>query len=78
MHAARFAWRAARVRLSPLIREDGDEAAVAGIEIEMAFRCLVEIGLLKHEGHAEDALPEVDGRLAIGAIQGDVVHALAM
>src|SRR6478609_6941592 len=38
----------------------------------------VEVGLLEHEGHAQDALPEVDRGLAVGAHEGDVVDALGL
>ena len=38
----------------------GDQPAVAGIEIEMAFAGLVEVGLLEDERHAEHAFPEID------------------
>src|SRR5215218_8820891 len=70
--------RAARVGLALLVREDGDEAPVTGIEVEMALRLVVEVGLLEDEGHAEDALPEADRRLAVGPDERDVVDALAL
>ena len=56
----------------------GDQAAVAGIEVEMVGLGIVEVGLLEHEGHAEHARPEVDRRLPIGANQRDVMHALGL
>ena len=58
-----------------LAREDGDQAAVTGIEVEMAHRMIVEVRLLEYERHAEHALPEVDRALAVGAHECDVVHA---
>ena len=61
-----------------LVGEDGDQPAVARIEIEMALRGLVEIGLLEDEGHAEHALPEIDRGLAVGADQRDVMDALRL
>ena len=64
--------------LGILAREDGDETPVARIEIEVVGLGIVQVGLLEHEGHAEHALPEVDGGLAIGAHQRDVVNALRL
>jgi len=59
-----------------LIGEDGEEAAVAGVEVEVVLVGLAEVGLLEDEGHAEDALPEIDGALFGGSDKGDVVEAL--
>lgn len=39
---------------------------------------VVEVGLLEDEGHPEQTLPEVDGRLAIRPGDRDVVDALAL
>src|SRR6185437_5307826 len=78
MHAAGLRRRPARVGLAALVGENGDEPAIAGIEIEMAFGRLVEIWLLEHEGHAEHALPEIDGCLAVGSGERDVVYTLAL
>ena len=50
-----------------LVREDGDQPAVAGVEVEVALGLVVEVRLLEHERHAEHALPEVDRRLPVGA-----------
>ena len=61
-----------------LVGEDGDEAAVARIEVEVALSLVVEVGLIEHERHAQQALPEVDRRLPVGAADRDVVHALAL
>ena len=66
------------VRRSPLVGEDGDQAAVARIEVEVALVGVVEVWLLEHEGHPEQALPEVDRGLTIGPHQRDVVDALAL
>ena len=54
------------------------EAPVARVEVEMALRGPVEVGLLEDEGHAQDALPEVDRGLPVGAHERDVVDALAL
>src|SRR3954454_18907827 len=61
-----------------LVREDGDEAAVARVEVEVALGLVLEVRLLEHERHTEHSLPEVDRRLPIRADDGDVVHALAL
>jgi len=44
----------------------------------VALRLVVEVGLLEHERHSEDALPEADRRLPVGADDRDVVDALAL
>ena len=69
---------AGRVGRALLVGEDGDQAAVTGVEVEVALRSIVEVRLLEDERHAEHAFPEVDRRLAVGAGDGDVVHALAL
>src|SRR3954447_12088623 len=61
-----------------LVREDRDQPTVARIEVEVALRLVVEVRLLEDERHPEHAFPEVDRRLAVGADQRDVVHALAL
>ena len=58
--------------------EDGDQPAVAGIEIEMVLLGIVEVGLLEHQRHAEHAFPEVDRGLPVGANKRDVMHALRL
>src|SRR5690349_15717156 len=78
MHAARIGRRAGRVRGSLLVREDGDQAAVARVEVEVALRLVVEVRLLEHERHPEHALPEADRRLPVGADDRDVVDTLAL
>src|SRR3954451_17125401 len=61
-----------------LVRENGDQPTVAGIEVEMALSRVVEIRLLEHERHPEDAFPEVDRRLPFRTDECDVVDALAL
>src|SRR3954449_240184 len=55
------------VRHALLVGEDGDQPAVAGVEVEVALGRVVEVRLLEDERHAEHALPEVDRRLSIGS-----------
>src|SRR4051794_1802176 len=78
VHAARIGGRALRVGRPVLVREHGDEAAVAGVEVEVALVLVVEVRLLEDEWHAEHALPEVDRRAPVGPDERDVVHALAL
>ena len=78
MDAAGVGRRAARVGLAVLAGEDGDQPPVAGIEVNVALHRVVEVGLLEHERHAEQALPEIDRGLTIGADQRDVVEALGL
>ena len=66
------------IGLGRLSGEDGDQPAVAGVEVEMVGLGIVEVGLLEHQRHAEHALPEVDRRLPVGANQRDVMHALGL
>ena len=76
VHAAGLGRGAAPVGLAALVGEDGDQPAVAGVEVEVALGAAVEVRLLEDEGHAEHALPEVDRGLPVGADQRDVMHAL--
>src|SRR6185503_1366517 len=78
MDAADLGRIGSRSGLAILVGEDGDEAAVAGIEIEVALFRHVEIGLVEDEGHAEHAFPKVDRRLPVGADQRDVMDALGL
>src|SRR3954462_7634754 len=66
------------VRHALLVGEDRDQPAVAGVEVEVALRRVVEVRLLEDERHAEHPLPEVDRRLSIGSHDRDVVHPLAL
>src|SRR5206468_4691277 len=79
VHAARHLVVLGRPdRLPSLVREDRDEAAVAGVEIEVALGGVVEVRLLEDERHPEHALPEVDRRLALRSDDRDVVDALRL
>src|SRR5881227_3393256 len=78
VHRARVSRGPLPVAGALLVGEDRDQAAVAGVEVEVALARVVEVGLLEHERHAEHALPEVDRRLAAGAHERDVVDALAL
>jgi len=49
--ASWFGRGALRIRLAFLVGEDGDQPTVAGIEVQVALRGVVEVGLL------EDARP---------------------
>ena len=78
VHAAGVGGRARRVADAILLGEDRDQPPVARIEVQVRLVGVVEVGLLEDEGHAEDALPEVDRRLPVGADDRHVVDALAL
>ena len=59
----------------PLADKKGDQATIAGVEVEMDLLRHIQIRLLEDERHTEDALVEVDRVLPVRADQGDVVHA---
>ena len=61
-----------------LVGEDRDQATVARVEVEVTLGRVVEVGLVEHEGHAEQALPEVDRGLPVGPHDRDVVDTLAL
>src|SRR4051794_21839996 len=76
--AAGIGRRPRRVGLPLLVREDGDQAPVARVEVEVALGLVVEVRLLEDERHPEHALPEVERGLPIGADDRDVVDALGL
>jgi hypothetical protein len=78
MDIARTGPARARIGQAVLVGEDGDQAAVAGVEVKMPLGRVVEIGLLENEGHAQQPLPEVDRDLPTGPGQGNVMQALAL
>src|SRR5581483_585663 len=78
MDAAGLGWSPPRIGFAVLVSEDGDQPAIAGIEVEMAFGRPVEIGLLEYEGHTEQPLPEINRNLTAGSREGDVVYTLAL
>ena len=75
MHTPCIHRRAVVDPLARLVGEDRDEPPVTGIEIEMPFVFIIQIGLVKQERHAKHPLPKVDTGLAIRAHHGDVMHA---
>src|SRR5262249_53565882 len=56
--------------------KEGDQAPIAGVEVEVLFSRDVQVGLGDHQPHAEHALVEGNGRLAIRADEGQVMNAL--
>ncbi len=50
MHAAGVGRRAARVGRAILVGEDGDQAPVTRVEVEVALGCVGEVGLSKTNG----------------------------
>src|SRR4026207_1396989 len=78
MDDARLARRGLLLGRALLVGEDSDKAPVPGIEVEVALGGVVEIRLLEDERHPEHALPEVDRRLAVRAVDRDVMDALRL
>src|SRR5215831_18271617 len=66
----------AGIVLARLVREDRDQASVARVEVEMALVRPAQVRLLEKESHSEEPLPEIDGALAGGSHQRDVMDAL--
>jgi hypothetical protein len=64
--------------LASFVGEHGDQAAVAGVEVQVALGLVVEVRLLEDERHPEHALPEVDRRLLLRPDERDVVDALGL
>ena len=58
------------------IRKHRKQSPVTGIEIQMVLLGATEVRLFEDERHAEDTLPEIDGRLSRGADKRDVVDSL--
>ena len=59
-----------------LVGKHGQQSPVAGIEVQVVFVGLAEVGLLENKGHAEYTLPEVERALSGGANQRDVMDSL--
>lgn len=70
--------RASGIGFSAFICKYGDKAAIAWIEIEMVFIRVIQVGLLKYEGHAQDAFPKIYRCLAIRPYQGYVMQCLGL
>jgi hypothetical protein len=78
MHAPRLGRRTLRHGPAGLVREYGDQPAIAGIEVEVTFVPSIEIGLLENEGHTEETLPEINRCLAVGPGQCYVMDTLTL
>ena len=78
MHATSIGGRPRSVCLAILIAEYRYQPSVAGIKIQMVFRCIIKIWLFKDERHAQHPFPEVDRSLSIRTHQCDVVNALSL
>ncbi len=62
-----------RVDFAGLIRKDGDQAAIAGIEIQVALVGIIQVRLLEDEGHSQDAFPKVNRDLPVCPDKRDMV-----
>src|SRR6516225_3680709 len=78
MYAAGLSRGTPRIRLARLLGEDRDQAAVARIEIKMAFVGRIQIGLLENERHAQHAFPKIDRGLSVRSHQRDVMDSLRL
>ena len=78
MHRSSVGRRPRRVRDAVLVREDGDQAPIAGVEVDVVLARPIEVGLLEHEGHSEHPLPEIDRCLPISTDERDVVDPLTL
>ena len=76
VHASDFPWRRPFCVDARLIREHRQQPPVPRIEIQMILIGLSEIRLLEEVRHPEHPFPEVDGALARGADDGNVVREL--
>src|SRR6266540_1612066 len=66
------------IHFARLIGENGDQAAVAGIEVQVALVGVIQVGLLEDEGHAQHAFPKVDRHLPAGSNKRDMVYSLGL
>ena len=61
-----------------LIGEDGDQAAIAGIEVQVALVGIIQVRLLEDKGHTQDAFPKVDRDLPVGPDKRNMVYPLGL
>ena len=53
-----------------------DQTIIPRIKIQMALIGVVEIGLFKDKGHAQNPLPKIQGNLSPSSGQSDMMQAL--
>ena len=58
------------------VGEYGEQAAIAGIELQVILIRLAKVRLLEDERHAQRTLPEIHGALLRRSDDGDVMNAL--
>lgn len=78
MNTSRIGRGAFRIRFAIFVGKDRDQAAVTGIKIHVPFVGIVQIGLVKHERHAQHTFPKIDRGLTIRARDCDVMNALRL
>src|SRR6476469_343970 len=76
LRASDFARRMTFGILTRFAGKNREQTAVAGVEIEVVFIGLAQIGLLEDERHAQRALPEIDRALLRRPYECDVVNTL--
>ena len=58
--------------------EEGEQAAIAHVKEEVGLVGHVQVGLLEHKAHAQHAVVEGQGGLAVRADHGNVMQSLAL
>src|SRR6185312_8304243 len=76
LHAPDLARRGTPRVDSRLVGEDGQQAAIARIEVQVILVRLAQIRLLEDEGHPQRAFPEINRALPGRSDNGDVMQAL--
>ena len=71
-------WYVRGIGLAFFIGEDRDQSAIARIEIQVPLVRIIEVRLVEDEWHSQNALPEIDRRLAVGTDNRDVMDALGL
>ena len=61
-----------------LIGENGYQASIAGVKIEVILGGNIKVWLLKNKRHSHYAFPEINAGLTVCAYHGDMVYALCL
>ncbi|MEI2609321.1 MAG: hypothetical protein V9G20_11895 [Candidatus Promineifilaceae bacterium] len=58
--------------------ENGDQPAIARVEVKVIVLGHVQVGLLKHEGHPQYPFPKINRTLPIRSNKGNVMNTLSL
>src|SRR6266700_1216019 len=58
--------------------EESDQPSIARVEVEVGLFRDIEIGLLHNQWHPQHSLIEINGRLAVGTNECDMVNTLSL